>query len=134
MTEAKEWGWYHNPGDGHKKVRVRNRNSISTKRICALVKAAAPPDNHPLWGYLMKVFAAIATVAPGTSTDRLGKQTAVVLGKHTMVAPSVPGGGEEVRGRETVREVKANQTGSSNPDPRISTAIFLHLYTLFRLW
>jgi len=37
--------------------------------------AAAPPDNHPLVGYLMKVFAAIATVAPGTSTDRLGKQT-----------------------------------------------------------
>lgn len=35
--------------------------------------------------YLMKVFAAIATVAPGTSTDRLGKQTVQwCQGKHTM--------------------------------------------------
>lgn len=42
---------------------------------CVKEKQQHLPNNHPLVGYLMKVFAAIATVAPGTSTDRLGKQT-----------------------------------------------------------
>lgn len=37
------------------------------------VKSSSTAWQPPLVGYLMKVFAAIATVAPGTSTDRLGK-------------------------------------------------------------
>ena len=52
MTEAKEWGCYHNPGDGHKKVRVRNIKNISTKRIYAF-GVCEKQQHHlittPLW-------------------------------------------------------------------------------------
>lgn len=58
---------------------------------CVKRKAAAPARQPSPCGLIMKVFAAIATVAPGTSTDRLGKQTAVVLGKTHHAGLSVTG-------------------------------------------
>ena len=54
MTESKIWGWYHHPGDGHKKVRVRNRKGISTKRmsafgVCEKTSSSTRLTTIPLW-------------------------------------------------------------------------------------
>lgn len=69
---SQSWGWAEY--EGLEQELVQENECILG--VWKKKKAAAPaPTTIPLWAYLMKVFAAIATVAPGTSTDRLGKQT-----------------------------------------------------------
>lgn len=79
-------------------------------------KQQLPPSNRPLVGNLMKVFAAIPTVAPGTSTDRPSKQTVQCAGEDTPCrGPPVLGRGKEMRraGRLQEESLGRKQTGFS---------------------